>query len=51
MTSNSKKQSRQKKQKTEEDETLVVQKNRYTLQTCINSFEQSNDHTQIMHKM
>ena len=48
MTSNSKKQ---KKQKTEEDETLVVQKNRYTLQTCINSFEQNNDHTQIMHKM
>ena len=51
MTSNSKKTEQTEKTETEEDETLVFQKNRYTLQTCIISFERNNDHTQIMHKM
>ena len=48
MTSISKKQSRQK---TQEDETLVFQKNMHKIQSYKNPIEQNNDHTRKMHKI
>ena len=41
---------RQKTQKIQEDEAVVFQKNRYKILTYINSFEQNNDHTKILHE-
>ena len=41
----------QSRQKAQEGKVIVFQKKRYELQTCINLFEQINDHTRIMHKI
>ena len=51
MLANSKLKADERKQKTQEDETLVLQKNRYKMQTYFNLFQQNNDHMRIMHKM
>ena len=36
---------------TQEDETLIFQKNMYKMRTFINPLEQNNDHTQKIHKI
>ena len=41
----------ERKQKTQEDETLVFQKNRYKMQTYINPFEENNHHMWVIHKI
>ena len=46
-----KSQSRQKTRKTQEDETVVFQKNRYSILTYIKPFEQSNDHRRISYEI
>ena len=50
MTSNSKLRADRKKQKTQEDETLVLQMNRNNMQTYLNPFEQNNGHMLTIHK-
>ena len=50
MTSDSKRRA-DKKQKTDEDETVVFQKSRYKILTYINPFEQNNDHTRISYEI
>ena len=35
----------------QEYETVVFQKNRYKVLTCVNPFEQNNDHTRISHEI
>ena len=40
----------QSRQKTQEDETEVFQKNIYKILTYINPFEQNNNHTRISHE-
>ena len=41
----------QSRQETQEYETVVFQKNKYKILTCINLSKQNNDHTRISHEM
>ena len=50
MTSDSKRRA-DKKQKTDEDETVVFQKSRYKILTYINPFEPNNYHTRILYEI